>query len=166
MMKKYLCFCVVMFLAGYAFSQSSGTPPSKVQIEQAAKILGVSTTDLQKWVDGKFVSVPTGVQTVTAIELYQAYESSAPRADRAYKGKEIRLTGIVSKIEEIDDANFNKRYCISLDTGNDWDLVKVFFDNAYIDQIFDVNIGQQVTVIATVIEKRSIYVFIDHAKIL
>jgi flagellar basal body-associated protein FliL len=36
---------------------------------------------------------------VTAVDLYGAYESNALRADNTYKGKFVRVTGIVSGID-------------------------------------------------------------------
>ena len=74
-MRKYLFLGCFLLVSGLIFAQ---TAPTKDKVSQAAQLLGVSELDLQKWVDSKFVSIPTGVLEITAIQLYQEYEASQP----------------------------------------------------------------------------------------
>jgi DNA-binding transcriptional regulator YdaS (Cro superfamily) len=166
-MKKLVLVCCCFLVTGYIFSQTN-TLPSKEKVEQAAQLLGVSSADLQKWVDSKFVIAPTGTPIITAVELYRAYESSQPRADRTYKGKQVQVTGTVTKIKEAYDTNYHKRYCIKFQSGDSsyYDYIEVFFDEADLDPVFNVNVGQKITVLATVIQKDSVMLVLDHAKII
>lgn len=161
-MRKYTFISCFLFVAGLAFAQNT---PTKDQVSQAAKLLGVSEIDLQNWVDSKFVSVPTGIPELTAIQLYQEYEASQPKADRIYKGKQIKVTGIVGAIEETYDTNLKKRYTLKFRSGDYGDYVNVFFDDSDIDAIFDIAKGQSVSIIGTLIQKGILSIIIDHAKI-
>jgi hypothetical protein len=163
MMRKYLFLGCFLFLSGLIFSQ---TAPTKDRVSQAAKLLGVSESDLQRWVDSKFVSIPTDVLEITAVKLYQEYEASQPRADRTYKGKPIKITGRVNAVEETYDTNVKKRYALKFETGAyGADYIYVFFDDSDIEPLFDINIGQTVTIIGTLIQKATIAIHIDHSKI-
>jgi hypothetical protein len=150
-------------VSGLVFAQ---TAPTKDQVTQAAKLLGVSESDLQKWVDSKFVSIPADVLEITAVELYQEYEASQPRADRAYKGNQIKITGTVGAIEETYDASLKKRYALKFRTGAYSNYVYVFFDDSDIEPLFDINVDQKVSIIGTLLEKGTIAILIDHAKII
>jgi RecG-like helicase len=161
-MKKYLFAVWFLFIAGLVFAQ---TAPGKEQVSQAAALLGVSETDLQKWVDSKFFSVPTDIPEITAVQLYEEYEASQPRADRAYKGKQIKVTGVVDAIEEASDMNFKKRYTLRFKTNNYSSIVQVFFDDSDVDALFDIGKGQSVSIMGTLIQKSG-YIVIDHAKII
>jgi hypothetical protein len=150
-------------VSGVAFSQSA---PTKDQVSQAAKLLGVSESDLQKWVDSKFVSIPTGILEITAIQLYEEYKASHPRADRAYKGKQIKITGTVGAIEEAYATNLKKRYALKFRTGEYGNYVDVFFDDSDIESLFDIAVGQTISIIGTLVQKGAISIIIDNAKIL
>ncbi|GHT48497.1 hypothetical protein FACS1894102_1690 [Spirochaetia bacterium] len=167
-MKKFLCYCVLLFIAGFVYSQSSNGAPDKAQVSQAAKILGVSEPDLQKWIDGKFTPVPSGVPEISAVQLYKEYEASAPKADRACKGKEIKVSGTVISVEEGYDYNLKKRYYISLQSGDSKysHSVYIFFDDSNIEQVFDVSPDQKITILGTLIQKGMISIHIDHARII
>jgi hypothetical protein len=151
-----------LLVSGLVFTQ---TAPTKDQVSQAAKLLGVSESDLQKWVDSKFVSIPVGIQDITAVQLYQEYEASQPRADRAYKGKQIKVTGTVAAIEETYDTNVNKRYALKFRSSEYGNYVYIFFDDSDIEPLFDIAIGQNISIIGTLIQKGTIAIHIDHAKI-
>jgi hypothetical protein len=161
-MKKFLFLGCFLFVYGLVFAQ---TAPTKTQVSQAAKLLGVSEADLQKWVDSKFVSIPTGIPKITAVQLYQEYEASQPRADRTYKDKQIKVTGTVGAIEEAYDTNYKKRYALIFKSGEYGNFIHVFFNDSDIEQLFDIAVGQQVSIIGTLIKKGSIFIIIDHAKI-
>ena len=161
-MKIWLFFGCFLFVSGIGFAQNA---PTKEQVSQAAALLGVAETDLQKWVDSKFVSMPTGIPEITAVQLYQEYEASQPKADRAYKGKQIKVTGIVNAIEEAYDTNFKKRYALKFKIGDYSAWVHVFFDDSDIEPLFDIAVDQKVSIIGTVIQKGTFTITIDHSKI-
>jgi hypothetical protein len=162
-MKKYLLSVCLLLLAGLVFSQSA---PTKDQVAQAAELLGVSESDLQKWVDSKFVAIPIGISEITAMQLYQEYEASQPKADRTYKGKQIKITGTVGAIEETRDNNYKKRYALEFKTDALFNLINVFFLDSDLEPLFDIAVGQTVSIIGTVIEKKSHSIVIDNAKII
>jgi hypothetical protein len=165
-MRKYLFLGCFLLVCGLVFAQ---TAPTKDQVSQAAKLLGVSETDLQRWVDSKFVSVPAGIPEVTAEQLYQEYEASQPRADRTYKGKQIKVTGTVAGIGEKSDTNYKKRYALSYKAGS-YNFFYAFFDEQDIESIFDVEVGKTVSIIGTLIKADMTgagpQIYIDHAKII
>jgi hypothetical protein len=161
-MNKFLFLGCFLFVSGLIFAQ---TAPTKDKVSQAASLLGVSESDLQKWVDSKFVSIPMGVSEITAVQLYQEYEASQPRADRTYKGKQIKVTGTVGAIEEAYDVNLKKRYALKFRSGDYGNSVYIFFDESDIEPLFDIAIGQQISIIGTLIQKATIAIHIDHAKI-
>ncbi|GMO36164.1 MAG: hypothetical protein Ta2B_16250 [Termitinemataceae bacterium] len=114
------------------------------------------------------VSETTSVPEITAVQLYQEYEASPPKADRAYKGKQIKVSGTVASVEEGYDNNFKKRYYISLETApnneyHHW--LQVFFDEKDIESIYDVSKGQKITILGVLIQKGIAYIVIDHSKI-
>jgi hypothetical protein len=162
-MRRYLFLACFLFASGLIFAQ---TAPTKDQVSQAAKLLGVSESDLQKWVDSKFVSIPTGIPEITAVQLYQEYEASQPRADRAYKGKQIMITGTVGAIEETYDTNLKKRYALKFKSGDYGTFVHSFFDDSDIEPLFDIAIGQKVSILGVLIQKGTISIVVDHAKII
>jgi hypothetical protein len=162
-MNKFLFLSCFLFISGFVFAQ---TAPAKDKIAEAAKLLGVSESDLQKWVDSKFVSIPTGVPEITAVQLYREYEASQPRADRTYKGKQIKVTGTVGAIEETYDTNLEKRYAIKFKSGDYGSYVHIFFDDSDVESLFDIAIGQEVSIIGILMQKGTISIIIDHAKVL
>jgi hypothetical protein len=162
-MKKIVFMVCFVLVGGLIFAQ---TAPTKDKVSQAAALLGVPETDLQNWVDSKFVSVPTGIPDITAERLYQEYEASQPRADRTYKGKQVKVTGTVGAIEEAYDTNFKKRYVLKFKSGEYGNYVYSFFDDSDIEPLFDIAIGQKVSIVGILIQKGTISIVIDHAKIL
>ncbi|GHU11631.1 hypothetical protein FACS1894151_11320 [Spirochaetia bacterium] len=166
-MKKYLFMGCFLVIAGLIFAQ---TAPSKDRVAQAARLLGVSEVDLQRWVDSKFVSVPTGIPAITAEQLWIEYKESQPRADRAYKGKQIKVTGVVKAVEEeqyYDGDQYQPiRYALKLKGNDSYNTVWVFFDDSDLDAVFDIANNQSVSIIGTLIKKNSDYtIIIEHAKI-
>jgi hypothetical protein len=157
-MRKYLFLGCFLLVSGIVYTQ---TAPTKDKVSQAAKLLSVSESDLQKWIDSKFVSIPIGIPEITAEQLYKEYEASQPRADRAYKGKQIKITGTVGAIEEAYDTNFKKRYALTFKSS----VVQVFFDDSDIEPLFDIAVGQKVSIVGILIQKELVYIVIDHAKI-
>jgi hypothetical protein len=161
-MKKFVFMVCFVLAGGLIFAQ---TAPTKDKVSQAARLLGVPEADLQTWVDSKFISVPTGIPDITAEQLYQEYEASQPRADRAYKDKQIKVTGTVGAIEEEYDANYKKRYALKFKTSTYSSNVYVFFDDSDIEPLFNVAIGQKVSIIGILVKSGTI-IYIEHAKIL
>jgi hypothetical protein len=149
-------------VSGIVYTQ---TAPTKDKVSQAAKLLSVSESDLQKWIDSKFVSIPVGIPEITAVQLYQEYEASQPRADRAYKSKQIKITGTVGAIEETFDTNFKMRYAIKFRSGEYGNYVHGFFDESDIEPLFDIAVGQKVSIVGILIQKGIVSIVIDHAKI-
>jgi phosphoglycolate phosphatase-like HAD superfamily hydrolase len=165
-MKKLVVFVYFLMVAtGLVFSQTNGTAPSKDNVSRAARLLGVAEADLQSWINNKFIAVPTDIPDITAVQLYQEYEASQPRADRAYKGKQIKVTGVVDSIEEAYDTNSNRKYALYIKTGTYSAYVRVFLDDSDIDRLFDINVGQTVSIMGILVGKSG-YITIDRAKML
>jgi len=89
---------------------------------------------------------------VTSIALYNAYEENALRADNTYKGKFVRVTGIVKGIDQ--DLLTKKPYVKLLTTwkgssGSEYeaDYVYVYFKDSEHNKIADLDIGKNITIV-------------------
>jgi len=99
-MKKVLILSFLMFSCFYAlFSQATDE-----QIRQAASILGVPYADLRQFVQSYQSNTSTDIIIVDVSTLSQAYQTNPVRADIQYKGRTLRVTGVVSRFwpREID----------------------------------------------------------------
>ena len=85
--------------------------------------------------------------SVTAVELYNAYESNALRADNTYKGKFVRLTGRVSGV---DQDVLTKQPYVKLQTSNPYiDFVYVYFKDTELSKVADLESGQNITIVGS-----------------
>ena len=84
---------------------------------------------------------------VTAVNLYNEYESNALRADNSYKGKFVRVTGKVSKVDQ--DLLTKKPYVkLFSDPSNPYmDYVSVYFKESESSRIADLENGQNITIV-------------------
>ena len=84
---------------------------------------------------------------VSAIEIYDAYENNALRADNNYKGKFVRLTGKVSKVDQ--DLISKKPYVklFSHPTNPYMDFVDIYFKESEINKIADLENGMTITIV-------------------
>jgi flagellar basal body-associated protein FliL len=84
---------------------------------------------------------------VTAVDLYNAYESNALRADNTYKGKYVRVTGKVSKVDQ--DLLTKKPYVkLFSDPSNPYmDYVDVYFKESEMDKVANLENGKTITVV-------------------
>lgn len=83
---------------------------------------------------------------VTADELYLAYDNNEVAADEAYKGKYVKVTGVVT---EISSSGTFTQACILLNAESSYFLGDVqcnFSDDAVAKKIAEINKGQTVTV--------------------
>jgi predicted metalloprotease len=81
---------------------------------------------------------------VTAVDLYNLYETNALKADNTYKGKFVRVTGKVSKVDQ--DIVSKKPY-VKLFTSSYSDLVYVYFKESEMGKIADLENGKAITVV-------------------
>jgi hypothetical protein len=170
-MKKFAFFVnlgIVLFLFA-CVSQAGSSDPTVDKVSQAAELLGVSEPDLQNWVDSRSISVPTGTPEFSAEQLFQEYEESQLRVERAYKGKQIKVTGTVYSVQEAYDYS-HTRYAIFFVHETGYKEIHVFFDESDIESLLNIRKAQNVTILGILIGINSNYVsdwiFIDHAKIL
>lgn len=83
--------------------------------------------------------------SITAGDLYQAYEDNEIAADKNYKGKLLEVTGTIS---DFGVDVFGTSY-IKLDTGGPFKDTQVFFKKGEDDKIAELSKGESVTVIGT-----------------
>jgi len=81
---------------------------------------------------------------VTAIDLYNAYESNALKADNTYKGKFVRVTGKVSKV---DQDILSKKPYVKLFSSSYVDFVYVYFKESEMDKIANLENGKTITIV-------------------
>ena len=84
---------------------------------------------------------------VTAVDLYNTYESNALRADNTYKGKYVRVTGKVSKVDQ--DLLTKKPYVkLFSDPSNPYmDYVNIYFKESEMDKVANLENGKTITVV-------------------
>lgn len=85
--------------------------------------------------------------TVTAVDLWNAYEGNAVKADNTYKGKTVRVTGKISKIEK--DIFSGKPYLLLYcDPNNRYrDYVHVYFKETETAKIADLENEQSIKIV-------------------
>jgi hypothetical protein len=136
-MKKM--FIVVSFLT-FLSSHILVAEPTDEQILQAANTLGVPYVDLRQFVQSyQNNTSSTDVIVIDTVTLHQAYQSNRIRADNQYKGKTLRITGIVYAVET-DRVNLQG-------TGMVIGWVSIFFRSTELPKIANLEVGQTVTFI-------------------
>lgn len=81
---------------------------------------------------------------ISAADLYSAYEANQVAADQQYKGRLLKVTGVVSSIgKDILGSPY-----IVLGSGDEWEVwgVQCTFPSRYESRIAKLEKGQQVTV--------------------
>ena len=111
------------------------------------------------------ISPTQDIPEVTAVQIYEEYISSQFRADQMYKGKQVKITGVVGDVSEDWDIDYYKRYALKFKTGNSSSVI-IFFDKQDIESLNSVAIGQTASIIGTVIQYSATKVKVDHSKIL
>ena len=81
--------------------------------------------------------------TITAIKQLKEYESNALLADKKYKGKVIKVRGIVESIEN-NDATGDPNIIFTATTG--YNGVRAEFSKKYLDTLLKIKKGDSVTV--------------------
>ena len=84
------------------------------------------------------------VIVISATELYSAYEANQVAADQQYKGRLLKVTGVITSIgRDILGTPY-----IGLGSGSEWEVwgVQVLFSSRYESRIAKLEKGQQVTV--------------------
>ena len=84
---------------------------------------------------------------VTAADLIKQFEDNELQADAKYKGKTLKITGIVKQIdtEILDEEN----YVLDLTGGGDFELLAVHVYDIPTEDLASINKGDKVTVTAT-----------------
>jgi hypothetical protein len=135
-MKKIFILSFLMLFSFYALVAE----PTDDQIRQAANTLGVPYADLRQFVQSYQKNISsTDVIVVDGVTLHQAYQSNRVRADNQYKGKTLRITGVVYAVET-DHVNLQ-----GPGIGIGW--VSVFFISTELPKIANLEVGQTVTFI-------------------
>ena len=133
-MKRIIIIGFLMVFGFYAsFSQTTDE-----QIMQAANTLGVPYADLRQFVQSYQNNTSADVIVVDIDTFLQAYESNPIRADNQYKGKTIRITGVVSQVTT--DA-------VYLKASNKIRSAKISFRSIELQKIANLEVGQTVTFI-------------------
>jgi hypothetical protein len=133
-MKQVICF---WFLMVFSLSALIAEPTDR-EIQQAANTLGVPYADLRQFVQSYHTNtLSEDVIMIDTFSLHQAYQSNRIRADNLYKGKTLRITGVVYKVEQ---------NCVNLQgPGIYVGWVSVFFRITELPKIANLETGQTVT---------------------
>jgi hypothetical protein len=134
-MKRIYVLGFLMFFCLYAlFAQATDE-----QIRQAANTLGVPYADLRQFVRSYQNNTSSGVIEVDAVTLHQAYRSNSIRADSEYKGKTLRIRGVVYRVQS-DNVRLRED---SMSSG----VVAIYFRSTELSKIANLDVGQIVTFI-------------------
>jgi hypothetical protein len=134
-MKKTFLILFFGFIGLGLFAQATDE-----QIRQAANTLGVPYADLRQFVlSYQNNTSSSDVIEIDAVTLHQAYQSNRIRADNLYKGKTLRITGVIKDFER-DSLNL-----IGPNIGTGW--VRIIFRSTELSKIANLDIGQTVTFI-------------------
>jgi len=110
---------------------------------------GGSDTDATAMDDTNSSSSATATKpvAVTAADLIKQFEENELQADAKYKGKTLKITGIV---EQVDTEIFDEdAYVLDLTGGGDFEILAVHVHDIPTDDLASVNKGDKVTVTAT-----------------
>jgi hypothetical protein len=91
---------------------------------------------------GQLASHQAQAITITAANLVEAYAANAVRADASYRGKVLRITGVVNEIQQSSRG----RYFVRL-VGAGNDSVVVYFRSSETSRLAAVNRNQTITII-------------------
>ena len=80
---------------------------------------------------------------ITALDLYNAYDSNEVAADQKYRDKQLEVTG---KVKDIGKDIFDKIY-VTLDVGAGLGSVYISFEKGQEEQIAELSKGQNLTVV-------------------
>jgi len=80
--------------------------------------------------------------SITAVELYKAYDKDEPAADAKYKGQQLAVTGIIENITLEGESGVN----IDLKAGDFLDTIFCFFDDSEKANVAKLKKGQKVTI--------------------
>jgi len=145
-MKKIIILGFLLFLASNTlFAQATDD-----QIRQAANTLGVPYADLRQFVQSykTNTSPSANVIVIDAITLHREYQANRVKADMQYKGKTLRITGVIYEIEkDIITGEDCVNLAISTSIFGDTGWVSVYFRPTELSKIANLRIGQKVTFI-------------------
>jgi hypothetical protein len=134
-MKRIFILGFLMFFGFYTlFSQATDE-----QIRQAANTLGVPYADLKQFIQSYQNTTSTDVITVNATNFVQEYRENQVRADNTYKGKTLRITGVVDEIKTNYIDLKGPRGTII--------CARIYFRSIELPKIANLEVGQTVTFI-------------------
>lgn len=85
------------------------------------------------------------VVKVSAGKLIKAFEDNELKADAKYKGKTLKVTGVVDKVDT--ELLNDEKYILNVDDGDEWSFLTVSFYDIPTDELSDLDAGDKVTVI-------------------
>ena len=80
--------------------------------------------------------------SVSAVDLYKAYDKDEPAADEKYKGQQLLVTGIIEDITLEGESGVN----IDLKAGDILDTIFCFFEDSEKASVSKLKKGQKVTI--------------------
>jgi hypothetical protein len=97
----------------------------------------------QKPAENKAPAKPKAI-AVQAVDILAEFEANEAAADAKYKGKTIRVTGFVDKVDtEIFDSN---EYVVQIGGGTDFEFFTVNADDQKSEDVVDLKKGDKITV--------------------
>lgn len=140
---KFLFWGFIAIVGISIYMQSSMTPEEKAQYEQKeAQEAAIKAQNKKERVQQMAPSLPT----TTSFDLAKAYDENTVAADQAYKGKLIKITGIVADI----NTDFSGDPYITMKGGINQFMEPQFkFDKSSINELAGLKKGSKLTIVCT-----------------
>ena len=137
---------LLIIVAVIAYSCYTCTKVTKAVVDVAADSTLVKDTIRDAKGGEDKTKMASEAISVTAVDLYSAYENNALRADNTYKGKFVRVTGKVSSVDQ--DLLTKKPYVKLISADNPYiNYVYVYFKEAELSKVADLESGQTIRVV-------------------
>jgi hypothetical protein len=147
---------IIVVVIGYSVYTCTAVTKAVVDVASDSQLVRDAVRDATGGEDP--VKMASEAISVTAVDLYSAYENNALRADNTYKGKFVRVTGRVSSIDQ--DILSNQPY-VKLNSVADnpyINYVYVYFKGTELSKVADLESGQTITIVGMCEGKRIISV--------
>jgi hypothetical protein len=132
-------------LAGKVLTSISGLPPEKIRFDADAAATVADNSAPQR--EESSPAPTANAAAIHAAALVKEYESNEVRANQLYRGKRVRIFGIVNTIEIDNDGKIILTFKSSVSTYNN---ARCYFGKSQASRVASINANEEATVEGTV----------------
>jgi flagellar basal body-associated protein FliL len=148
---------IIVLVVGYSVYTCTAVTKAVVDVASGSKLVKDAVRDATGGEDPQ--KMASEAISASAANLWSAYDANAVKADNTYKGKAVRLTGKVSKV---DKDLFDRPY-VAFECTPYLDFVHVYFKGSETSKLADVDNGQTITIVGICEGKAAVSVEIKDA---